>query len=267
MQGLYKLSGTDQLRLAVTRTYKAPPIEDLMPRRYAVDNDNSATHPDTMGNPALRPELAWGLDAGYQHALGRGALLSGSMFVRRISDVTVMRLDQSAGVWVSAPANEGVADVHGVELDARLPLSAVWSNAPALDLRANLTRNWSRVRVRTLAGPDNRLARQTPLSANAGFDYRPRGLALALGANFTYQAQAALREMASLVSSTGAKRELDLYGLWTLCSGTQLRLAAANLLHRDERDGERYTDQGGSIVRQGTERTGVTWRVSLGQRF
>lgn len=55
LQSLWKLGGEDQLRLAVTRTYKAPEIFELIPRRYTVDSGNSATNPDQQGNPALHP--------------------------------------------------------------------------------------------------------------------------------------------------------------------------------------------------------------------
>lgn len=47
-------------RLALARSYKAPPTRDLVPRRYTTNNDNGPTNPDAQGNPALRPELAWG---------------------------------------------------------------------------------------------------------------------------------------------------------------------------------------------------------------
>lgn len=265
LQSLYKLTGSDQMRLAVTRTYKAPPIQDLIPRRYAVDNGNSATRPDTQGNPTLRPELAWGLDAGYERDLGQGVMLSASVCMRRISDVTITRLQQRDGVWLSMPVNDGEADVRGLELEAKVPLSVLSAGAPALSLHANLTRNWSHVHA--LAGPDNRLARQTPLSANIGVDYRPRGAALALGGNLTYQGSAALRESALLASTTGPKRELDLYAVWTWFGGARLRLAVANLLHRDERETERYVDNDNRLLRRDVTTTGVTWRLSLEQRF
>jgi outer membrane receptor for ferrienterochelin and colicin len=55
----------DGFRLAVSRTYKAPNIIQQMPRRYTVDNNNSATNPDQQGNPGLRPELALGVDVAW----------------------------------------------------------------------------------------------------------------------------------------------------------------------------------------------------------
>jgi outer membrane receptor protein involved in Fe transport len=70
----------DQFRFAVSRTYKAPNIIQLMPRRYTVDNNNSATNPDQQGNPKLRPELALGADLAWEHYVGKDDMLSVSAF-------------------------------------------------------------------------------------------------------------------------------------------------------------------------------------------
>jgi outer membrane receptor protein involved in Fe transport len=55
LQTLWKLPGTksDQVRFAVTRTYKAPSLQNLIPRLQKSDN-NSATEPDYRGNPDLQ---------------------------------------------------------------------------------------------------------------------------------------------------------------------------------------------------------------------
>ena len=66
-QTLYKIPGSrDQVRLALTRTFKAPAAGNLIPRRFTTPN-NSQTEPDYRGNPDLRPELATGIDAAYEH--------------------------------------------------------------------------------------------------------------------------------------------------------------------------------------------------------
>ena len=77
LQTLYKLPGSknDQLRLGISRTYKAPDANRLIPRRFFSSN-NSATSPDFTGNPNLKPELAWGLDTGFEHYLTDGGVMS-----------------------------------------------------------------------------------------------------------------------------------------------------------------------------------------------
>ncbi len=255
LHSLYKLPGNDQLRLALSRSYKAPAILDLLPRRFLRDNNNNPTNPDTQGNPALRPELAWGLDAAFEHYFAGDGMLSAGLFLRRIQDVRQERLYQREGRWVATPVNDGAANVRGIELEAKLPLTALWSGAPALALRANLTRNWSH--VQSVPGPDNRLDAQVPLSANIGLDYKPAGAALSFGGNLNFQGGGAARESATLLGYTGAKRELDLYGLWTMDGKTRLRLSAANLLRQDYQTRSDYADGRGALD---SGQTGATYR-------
>lgn len=257
LQSRYQLANKDVLRLAVNRTYKAPPLVKLLPRRYTNDNNNNQTNPDEQGNPNLRPELAWGMDAAYEHYLGGGALLSVSTYLRRIRDVTQSRLFQQDGVWVEAPFNDGNARAHGVELEAKLPLTK------ALDLRANLSRNWSR--VDNVPGPDNRLESQTPATANFGFDYRWQQFTV--GGNLNYQAAGPSRQSAEVLTSASAKRELDLYSVWKMNAKTQLRISGANLLHQQASETYRYTDSAGTMQRIRLEPTKATLRLMLEQQL
>jgi outer membrane receptor for ferrienterochelin and colicins len=88
--------------------------------------------------------------------------------------VVLQRLYQDGASWVSTPSNNGGASVHGIEADLRLPLPAPALDSsgrwPAIELRANLGRNWSHVDA--LPGPDNRLAAQAPFTLNLGTDAR-----------------------------------------------------------------------------------------------
>ena len=261
LQSLWKLAGKDQLRLAVTRTYKAPQIFQLIPRPYLNDNGNSPVNPDNQGNPALRPELAWGLDAAYEYYPAQGAMLGASASLRRIGDVMLDRLYQDQGRWVATPVNQGRAQVRGIELEAKLPLSALWAGAPALDLRANVARNWSTLDA--VAGPDNRLDGQLPWSANLGADYRLAGKLLTLGGNLHFQGGGRTRESSQLLAWQGARRELDLYALWTFSDQLRLRVSGANLLRQPERTRSLYADGGGSLLRTVDTGSYRTLRVML----
>lgn len=261
LQARYALPSKDVLRLALARTYKAPLLAKLVPRRYTTDNNNNPTNADEQGNPQLRPELAWGLDVAYERYLGDGALASISAYWRRIRDVTQTRLFQDDGVWVEAPFNNGNASVHGIELEAKLPLRRLlgWTAAPALDLRANLARNWSRVAA--VAGPDNRLEEQVPFTANLGADYRLPATAWTVGGNLNLQGGGAVRQSAQLRLDNAAKRELDLYALWKVDARTQLRLSASNLLHRPARAWQEY--HGGDGIRQRLTTTPTSTAVRI----
>jgi outer membrane receptor protein involved in Fe transport len=243
-QMLWKLPGTarDQLRLALARTYRAPTTRNLVPRRYTVNNANSATNPDFQGNPALRPELAWGLDAAYEYYFGKSGVASVSAFARRISDVTVQQLYRQNGAWITSPYNNGVAQVRGVEMDLKFPLRTWFSNAPELDLRANAARNWSTVEA--LPGPGNRLASQVPATLNLGLDYRLSPLS-SVGGNLNVQTGGWARLDAQAGSHAGVRRSVDAYALWQPDGKTRVRLSLANLLHQRQVQGLSYVDAGG----------------------
>ncbi|MDO8065363.1 TonB-dependent siderophore receptor [Janthinobacterium sp. SUN206] len=232
----------DQLRLALARTYKAPTTRNLVPRRYTVNNGNSANNPDFQGNPDLRPELAWGLDAAYESYFGKSGVASLSAFTRRISDVTVQRLFLHDGVWTASPFNNGVAMVRGIELDVKFPVRTWWAQAPDVDVRANAGRNWSKVAA--VPGPGNRLASQVPVTLNLGLDYR-RSPGMSMGGNLNVQTGGLARLDAHAGSHAGVRRTLDAYALWQPDAKTRVRLSAANLLHQQQVQGQSWGDDAG----------------------
>ena len=229
----------DQLRLALARTYKAPTTRNLVPRRYTVNNGNSANNPDFQGNPDLRPELAWGLDAAYESYFGKSGVASLSAFARRISDVTVQRLFLHDGVWTASPFNNGAATVRGIELDVKFPVRTWWVQAPDVDVRANAGRNWSRVAA--VPGPGNRLASQVPATLNLGLDYR-RSPGMSMGGNLNVQTGGLARLDAHAGSHAGVRRTLDAYALWQPDAKTRVRLSASNLLHQQQVQGQSWVD-------------------------
>jgi len=229
-QTLYKLPDTkgDQVRLALTRTYKAPGLQSLIPHRISSVN-NSQTEPDAIGNPALKPELALGVDASYEHYWGEGGLLSASVSSRRITDYTRNLVLFDGARWISTPSNAGDARTYGLELEARFPLKAVMRTTTALDLRASVSRNWST--VASVPGPDNRLDGQTPLSATLGADYKKGPLTL--GGSYVFKNGGFVRVSGNQASYQSVRRDLDLYALWKFDPKMQLRVATSNLLAQD----------------------------------
>jgi outer membrane receptor protein involved in Fe transport len=230
MQTLYKLPDTkgDQVRLAVTRTYKAPGVQSLIPHRFTSVN-NSQTEPDYIGNPNLKPELALGIDASYEHYWAEGALLSASVSTRRIDDYTRNQVLFDGTRWVSRPSNAGQARTRGLELEAKFPLKAVVATTTALDLRASLSRNWST--VDSVPGPNNRLDAQTPVSATVGADFRQGPLTV--GGSYVFKNGGEVRISGNQISYQSVRRDLDLYALWKFDPKLQLRMATANLLAQD----------------------------------
>jgi outer membrane receptor protein involved in Fe transport len=248
-QTLYKLPNTkgDQLRFALTRTYRAPVVQTLLPRRFTSVNNNQ-TDPDSIGNPNLKPELALGVDAGWEHYWSEGALVSVSASARNIDNNTRNQTVFDGSRWVSRLVNTGHARARGLELEAKFPLKAVIDTTTALDLRASLSRNWSS--VDSIPGPNNRLLNQTPLSATLGADYKLG--AFTTGGSFVFKNGGEVRLSANQVSYESVRRDLDLYALWKLNPKNQLRLAASNLLGQDYINESSYTVAGGGTQRSRT---------------
>lgn len=236
----------DQVRLSLTRAYRAPRPAQLTAQRVLTrDTDvtglNSPNNPDRLGNPALRPELSTGIDLAYEHYLPGGGLLSASVFHRHISDYirNVINLESSTGRYVTQPQNIGSATTSGLELEAKLRMNEL---APALDWPLDLRSSVSffRSRVRDVPGPDNRLDRQPRYTANLGADYRLQAWPLQVGSSLTLQPGNPLQVSEVQRSYEGLRRVVDAYALWTLNPHTALRLSASNLWARSTTSASSY---------------------------
>jgi outer membrane receptor protein involved in Fe transport len=264
-QTLYKIPNTkgDQLRFALTRTYRAPGLQSLIPHRFNSVNNNQ-TDPDSTGNPNLKPELALGVDAAWEHYWAEGALLSISASARNIDNNTRNQTIFDGSRWVSLPVNTGHARARGLELETKFPLKALIDTSTALDLRASLSRNWSSVDA--IPGPNNRLMGQTPLSATLGADYKLG--ALTTGGSFVFKNGGELRLSANQVSYESVRRDLDLYALWKFDPKCQLRIAGSNLLGQDYISQSSYTLAGDGTQRSRTTYPGSpTLRATLELKF
>ncbi|WP_229483282.1 TonB-dependent receptor plug domain-containing protein [Massilia horti] len=264
LQTLYKLPDTkgDQLRLAVTRTYKAPDLQRLLPHRFTSVNNNQV-EPDSQGNPNLKPELALGVDAAYEHYWSQGALFSVAASTRRITDYTRNLVVFDGSRWVSLPSNSGRAQTHSLEVEAKFPLKLWFASAPAIDVRANVARNWSR--VDSVPGPNNRLDQQTPLSANFGLDYKAGPLTT--GGSFTFKNGGEVRVSHNQIAYVNVKRDLDLYALWKFDPKVQLRVATANLLNQDSVGESSYSSDAGVLRSRTTSLRTPSLRATLEMKF
>lgn len=241
----------DGYRIAISRSYKAPNIIQLMPRRYTVDNNNNATNPDQQGNPALRPELSLNLDLAWERNVGKNDMVGVSLFDKRIRDITLTTVTQNGGVWIATPMNRGEARVRGVEFEGK-------TTRGALAARVNLARTWSR--IDSLPGPDNRIAGQPAWSGNLGLDHASTARRIELGGTFGYRGASIGRTGAQFINEEGATRQLDLYALWKRDARSRLRLSVSDLLRQDY--GERRAYEGdGALVRTTTYRGRASWRL------
>lgn len=268
LQTLYKIPAkdgkqSDQLRLAVSRTYKAPDLRSIVPLRAEWEN-NSATEADYQGNPDLKPELAWGVDAAWEHYWAEGAMLSVGAAVRRIDDYTSNRIYFDGLRWIFTPVNDGRALLRSLEIDTRFPLKALFDDAPDLELRAGVSRYWSR--VASVAGPHNRMEEQTPLTANLGFDYKSG--ALAAGASLAHRSGGYVQVAANRGFYRIGRTDLDTYAAWSFTPKTVLRVALSNMLGEDDIFEPTYYDPvAGLEKRRWIYPSGIKLRTTLEMKF
>ncbi len=244
LQSLWRIPGTtsDQLRIALTRTYRSPTLASLIPRPYTSTN-NRPLNPDERGNPALRPELATGLDLSYETYGKHGAQFSLGGYVRRITDVIRTETHLQDGRWVASPVNGGTAMTWGLEMDTALRLPQVIAGAPDVALRFNATANDSR--VDDVPGPDNRLDEQVRFSSTLGADYQIR-TGWTVGGSYTYRTGGSVQVSPGQFEISAYARELDLYALWSLRTGSKLRLSLNNALHPTLNTGQWRVSEAGT---------------------
>ena len=262
-----------QLRVSLTRSWREPSLGNLIARprpdpTFPLDGPNDATHPDRIGNPDLRPELATGVDVAWEYYPLEGGVFSVSLFARRIRDLmrSVVRLEpdvpwSTAPRWVSRVENIGDATTQGVELEAKGRLDVWRPGAPRVEMRASLSLYDSA--VDSVPGPDNRLEEQPGASANLGADWSLRGVPLKLGGNLNWVPGYATQIDARRRAQIGGKQVVDVYALWTFSPSAALRVQAGNLLALDS---ERVDSVRGAGLLETTstlEPSAIGWQVRL----
>jgi iron complex outermembrane receptor protein len=229
----------DQLRISVTRSYRTPSLQNLIAlptvnTLYPVNETNVASAADTMGNPALKPELATGLDIALEHYDFQGGVMSISAFDRSIHDLirNVITLEpvlySVAPRYVSQPVNFGDATTQGIEADAKFSLDTIYSGWWPVFVNANFSVFKSH--VDGVFGPNNRLDQQPNMIANLGGDYTMKSLPLKIGANVSYTPPFTIQSTDIQATSFGLRRQLDLYALWSVDADTKLRFSVTNAL-------------------------------------
>jgi iron complex outermembrane receptor protein len=231
----------DMIRASLTRSYKAPGLNTLLARPQIngafinTNLTNTPLAPDRMGNPALTPELATGLDIAYENYLTNDGIFSVGIFHRNLTNVvrnvTELRTVSWANAprWVSQPQNFSDAVTSGLEFELRGRASdllpSLLGTAKALNIRTSLSIYNSSIAA--LNGPNNRLDGQQPWSANFGFDQRIAGLPLSVGGNFSYTPGYDTRQTEDQLLKRSSARSIDLFAMMFLSPTMSFRAAAS----------------------------------------
>ena len=200
---------TLQWRANLARITRNPGIWDLVDRRIPSQGGNSLTNPDTLGNPALRPERSWTLDTGFEKRLSPQGQAGLNLFVRSVSDAIAQMTLLQGGRWTEQRSNVGDALVWGLEADVRSGLA--WAG---FGRDWTLAANASLLQSRMQDGPNEgkRIPGQARYTAsvNIAKPIRRNG-GLFGGATLQLTGPAALDTAPGLSGRTSARAALDVY--------------------------------------------------------
>ncbi|WP_167954950.1 TonB-dependent receptor plug domain-containing protein [Sphingomonas jejuensis] len=177
----------DQFRLSVARTVRRPGYDLVSP----LEQEESPGDDDTtLGNPALRNERAWGVDAGYERRLGAG-ILGVNLFYRAVDDlielVSLGENPENEDGQLFTPQNIGDGETWGVEVDVSVPLT--FAGLPDTGIFANYTYLDSSV-TDPFTEQDRRFNNQPHHIYNAGFIQTLRAADASFGATVSGRSDA-----------------------------------------------------------------------------
>lgn len=244
IQTLWQLNpdNSDRFRLGLSRSFQAPAEFLLVSPTYKSLN-NSILTPNFRGNPSLQPELAWSIDAAYEHNGKDEWNYTLRSKLRRISNLQRENISYYEDAWWRTFINTGDATSKILEFETQFPLKYFIKDAPNIDVSFDLNKNWSKVSY--LPPPNNILSPNT-LNAKLSMDFRAKDLPLTLGYSLRYSDHHWQQTSTSEHVILTTPLELDLYAVWKFNPTTLLRTSVENLLKRQS---QQLTDQKFSAFR------------------
>lgn len=241
----YSLSERDRLTLSAGRTIRRPDFDDLAPGVLEEERGDN----DFRGNPFLKPELAWGIDAGFERRLGRSGVVGINAFYRDITDLiedvnTGVQGSGGAGTFIESIDNVGDGQVYGVEFDLSTPLDFIGFDTTGVFLNVSLLDST----VEDALG-ERRFNDQSNFVYNVGFTHDIPSWQAAFGATYRKQGDAFGRVYAEEIE-TRYGADLEIFIEKQLTANAVLRFTGSNLLDsKKEEDFDKFNDLGDQISR------------------
>ena len=224
-------TGAGRITASAARTMRRPRFDYISPALLEAElGDN-----DLLGNPALRPETAWGGDLGYEHRLGQTGVIGVNLFYRKVKDLvelanTGQEGSEGDGTFIYQPRNSGDGEVWGVEFDLSadlgfigLPQTGVFGNLSLID--SSIADEFG----------DRRFNGQSKFVYNFGFIHNLRNLGAAFGATYRKQGSAYDRTVGEEVTTTyGA--DLEIFVEKRVGKSFTIRAVGSNLLNAKKRE-------------------------------
>ena len=228
----YALSENDRFTFSVARNQRRPDFDLIAPFRV---EEEPGDEDEFIGNPLLKPETAWGFDAGYERRLGARGIIGVNAFYRKIDDViefvsTGEDAEEGGLVYTAANVNDG--EVWGVELDLSTPLDIIGMEETGVFL--NLSWLDSSI-VDPVTGEDRKFQNQPDFVYNVGFIQNLPELSAAFGATYRKQGEA-MQLVLGERRFTSYDGDLEVFVEKRIGDNITLRLTGSNLLDQEKRE-------------------------------
>lgn len=249
-----------RINLSLARSLRRPNFSYLIPALL----DGEYGDNDFIGNPALDPETANGVDLGFERRLGQRGVVGINLFYRDVKDLIELvntgapsedaldsyeeeieeYMDENGVTDAEARAavpfdpdsflftadNVGDGEVWGVEIDLSTPLTAL--GLP--DTGVFLNYSWLDSKISDFLG-ERRFNNQARSVYNIGFIHNLPAWTTSFGASYRKQGGAFSRVLAEEVTTTyGA--DLEVFVEKTFGRDLSLRLSGTNLLDARKRE-------------------------------
>ncbi|MGV8932490.1 MAG: TonB-dependent receptor plug domain-containing protein [Luteimonas sp.] len=251
----WKVGQNDRLSLSLGRSVRRPNFNHILPLLLEEEYGDN----DFVGNPQLDPELAWGIDLGFEHRIGRRGIVGVNVFYRKVSDLIEITntgapsatavgdfedsveefIDDNPGADESTPgyptfnpssfvytaSNVGDGAVYGIEFDTSTPLTALGLDSTGVFMNYS----WLDSKVDDQFG-ERTFNDQARHVLNVGFIQDLPKIGMAFGASYRRQGDAFSRLLAKEVE-TRYGADLEVFVEKRFGDKLSIRLTGSNLLN------------------------------------
>jgi len=227
----YNLTADDQLYVSGARTIRRPSFDYLSPALLTAElGDN-----DFIGNPRLKPETAWGLDAGYERRMGKQGVAGVNVFYRKVKDLIELTNtgdegDEGPGTFVYSARNTGDGKVWGIEFDLSTPLTVIGLENTGVFLNYS----WLDSSVDDEFG-SRKFNSQSDYVLNVGFIQDLPTWGAAFGVTYRKQGEAYSRVVGEEVTTTYGG-DLEIFLEKRIGKDLTIRLTGSNLLDANKKE-------------------------------
>jgi outer membrane receptor protein involved in Fe transport len=227
----YSLTADDQIYLSGARTMRRPSFDYLSPALLTAELGDS----DFIGNPRLKPETAWGLDAGYERRMGKQGVAGVNVFYRKVKDLIELTNtgdegDEGPGTFVYSARNTGDGKVWGVEFDLSMPLTVIGLENTGVFLNYS----WLDSDVNDEFG-SRKFNSQSDYVLNIGFIQDLPTWGASFGATYRKQGEAYSRVVGEEVTTTYGG-DLEIFLEKRIGKDLTIRLTGSNLLDANKKE-------------------------------